>query len=106
MGLVTGPGPVFVYETITAARRFTPYLMRSAYVAALLVGLYTVWESHFSSVSAFNDWRTLQKLARLGQDFFEYFSIIQISLVLLAGPRSRPAAFASTGRAARSATCW
>jgi hypothetical protein len=38
-----GPGPVFVYEGLTAARRSQLYAMRAVFVGAILVGLAFVW---------------------------------------------------------------
>ncbi len=34
-----GPGPVFVYEWITSARRWQPYALRSLFVLGLLVAV-------------------------------------------------------------------
>ena len=86
MRLARGPGPVFVYEAITATRRIGPYLLRSAFVAALLIGLLAVWDGHRRALPPANGWRSLGELAQLSRDFFSVLSGVQISLVLLAGP--------------------
>ena len=39
MRMRLGPGPVFVYEWLTAARRWQPYAMRAGFVGLILIGM-------------------------------------------------------------------
>ncbi len=43
MRLHWGPGPVFAFESLLAARRWQVYALRSFYVGALLLGLTLTW---------------------------------------------------------------
>ena len=43
MPMRLGPGPVFVYEWLTSARRWQLYAMRAGFIGAILVGLCFVW---------------------------------------------------------------
>jgi hypothetical protein len=38
-----GPGPVFVYESIAASRRWQLYALRSLFVTSLLAALALIW---------------------------------------------------------------
>lgn len=81
MAALPGPGPVFVYESITGARRWQFYATRALFVSALLIALATVWES-----SDFRGLTITQASARLAEN--AYYAIIgtQLALVLLAAP--------------------
>ena len=43
MPMRLGPGPVFVYEWLTAARRWQLYVMRAGFIGTILIGLCLVW---------------------------------------------------------------
>ena len=47
-----GPGPVFAFECLTAARRRRMYVARALFVSLLMIGLGTIW---VSSGRTFND---------------------------------------------------
>jgi hypothetical protein len=44
-----GLGPVFVYEWITAARRWQGYALRSLFVLLLLAALVIIWKGNQAS---------------------------------------------------------
>ena len=46
------PGPVFVFESMLAARRWQHYAGRAVFVLAILIGLWIVWSKSESSNSA------------------------------------------------------
>src|SRR5579863_6769963 len=75
--------PVFVYECALVARRWQTYVGRTAFLAALLVSLTTVWAL---KTPLYVGHTTLNDLARIAEGFF--FAIVgtQLVLVLLAAP--------------------
>jgi ABC-type transport system involved in multi-copper enzyme maturation permease subunit len=80
-----GPGPVFVYEWLTAARRWQVYALRAGFIGAILIGLCFVW----SQVNRFRPEQETVKLADLaayGQAIFMTIVWVELSLVLLAAP--------------------
>lgn len=79
-----GPGPVFVYESITGARRWQVYALRSLFVLALLLSLTVVWQS-LDLRPGINRY-TLQQLARVGESFYYGLAGVQLALVMLAAP--------------------
>ncbi|MFO0952863.1 MAG: ABC transporter permease subunit [Isosphaeraceae bacterium] len=81
-----GTGPVFVYESITAARRWQSYAMRSLFVFALLICLWTVWQTTNAIPGVVTSQYTLRELAQLGERMFYGVAGVQLSLVLLAAP--------------------
>ena len=85
MPLRLGPGPVFVYESLTASRRASVYAVRSLFVLALLIGLWSIWE-RLNSQFVFSYAHRLRMLARVGEEFFLLLQGVQIPLVLLAAP--------------------
>ena len=86
MRLRLGPGPVFVYESITAARRWQNYAWRALFVTALLVALGVAWQSFDVSRSGV-EWRQgLSELARLGAAIYWGVAGTQLALVLLVAP--------------------
>jgi ABC-type transport system involved in multi-copper enzyme maturation permease subunit len=80
-GFRLGPGPVFVFEWITASRRRENYLLRSLFVTFFLAALVVVWLSRPEVQSA-----TLRTLASVGEEFFVALIGTQLTLVLLAAP--------------------
>ncbi len=71
-------GPLFYREALTAPRQWKHFLLRSAYVASLLVLLWTAHQVTFS----FEEVRTDGGLARFGAFVFQLFAIVQLSLVI------------------------
>jgi ABC-2 family transporter protein len=86
MRLRFGPGPVFVYESIAAARRWQSYAWRSLFVLSLLVALGVVWRSFQASMVGPSSGNDLRLLALLGQRIYGAIACTQIALVLLAAP--------------------
>jgi ABC-type transport system involved in multi-copper enzyme maturation permease subunit len=82
-----GLGPVFVYEWITASRRWQMYAVRSLFVAALLASLIVVWWGRAAGRGSL----TIQGLAELGQKFFVAIVGTQLAVVMLAAPASAAA---------------
>ena len=74
-------GPVFVYDWITAARRWQVYALRSAFVLFLLGALVVMWKTagHPSGFS-------IRAMAELGQSFYLGVAGTQLALVMLAAP--------------------
>ena len=81
-----GPGPVFVYESITASRRWQQYALRSLSVLTLLAGLTLVWISIGDETHQAIARGSIHDIAEIGAEFFATISLVQISLVLLAAP--------------------
>jgi ABC-type transport system involved in multi-copper enzyme maturation permease subunit len=79
-----GPGPVFVYEWLTTARRWQPYAMRAAFVWLVLLGLAIV-ESD-SPRRARSPLVSLHDLAVIGEQMYRTIAWIELTLVLLAAP--------------------
>ncbi len=80
-----GPGPVFIYEWITSARRWQPYAVRSLFVLLILVGMLMIWMIWTNESQASNR-TTIAKLVQLGQGFFAAISGTMLVVVLLAAP--------------------
>jgi ABC-type transport system involved in multi-copper enzyme maturation permease subunit len=77
-----GPGPVFVYECVTNARRWQTYAARSLGVAALLLGMVTMAWSNEGILQG----NSAQEYARLGEKYFYVLIGVELSLVMLAAP--------------------
>src|SRR5580704_6319776 len=75
-----GLGPVFVYEWITASRRWQMYALRSMFVLVLLIVLVTLWLNMAAPGPS------ISNLAILGRRFFLGVIGAQLTLVLLAAP--------------------
>jgi ABC-type transport system involved in multi-copper enzyme maturation permease subunit len=75
-----GLGPVFLYECVTAARRWQTYAGRAAFLAALLVSLVAVWAGQVTVVGS------LSRTAQVGESYFLAIAGTQLVLVLLAAP--------------------
>lgn len=71
-------GPIFSREALTAPRQFRHYLMRSGYVAALFVLMYTIRQATIG----FQDVRNIGDIARFGSLVFQVFGFLQLTLVL------------------------
>ena len=85
-----GPGPVFVYESITAARRWQHFAMRSGTVSLMLLSMSLLGFLLFGQLSGSQFGSTtnvpLKFLAGLGSYFYYAIAGVQITLVLLAAP--------------------
>jgi ABC-type transport system involved in multi-copper enzyme maturation permease subunit len=92
MAMRLGPGPVFVYEWLTSARRWQLYALRVLFVGAILIGLAFVWNQLMSShgdtraYPAGRETFTLAELASFGQAIYLTIATIELSLILLAAP--------------------
>ena len=85
MPMRLGPGPVFVYEWLTAARRWQGYALRALFLGAILVGLCFVW-SQGSNHRLPDAPVSLQKLAQYGWSIYRTIAIVELTLILLAAP--------------------
>ena len=86
MPLRLGPGPVFVYESIAATRRWQLYALRSFFVLSLLAALFVIWI--FVSLEQGSPAGTIsiKDLAEGGQYFFYAIATTQLAVVLLVAP--------------------
>jgi ABC-type transport system involved in multi-copper enzyme maturation permease subunit len=71
-------GPIFSREVLTSPRQLRHFLIRSAYVAALFVLMYTAGQAMFG----WQQVRSIGDVARFGSLVFQIFSLVQLSLVL------------------------
>ena len=71
-------GPIFSRETLTSPRQLKHFLIRSGYVAALLVLMFTAGQATFG----YQQVRNVGDIARFGSWIFLIFSVVQLSLVL------------------------
>jgi hypothetical protein len=84
-----GPGPVFIYDSIVATRRWQLYALRFLFVLGLLSALLLGWYmtgimSRAAGVNAGG--LTMRQLAALGQYFYYAIATTQLALVLLVAP--------------------
>jgi len=77
-----GPGPVFVFECITSARRWQLYATRALFVMGLLGAMVVISTSQAANPSP----TTARALAHLGESYFYALVGTQLALVLLAAP--------------------
>ena len=71
-------GPLFSREALTVPRQLTHFLIRSGYIGALFVLMYTALQSTFG----WQQVRNLGDIARFGQLVFQIFAIVQLALML------------------------
>ncbi|MHB1556573.1 MAG: ABC transporter permease subunit [Isosphaeraceae bacterium] len=83
MGLRLGPGPVFVYEWLTATRRRQLYVMRALFVGMILAGMIL---AHRRPEGDPDGRVSLQELASYGEQLYQSTVIIELMLILLAAP--------------------
>ncbi len=81
-----GPGPVFAFESLVAARRWQVYALRAFYVGLLLAGLTLTWGPSEQTI------RTLADSARIAAMFFRTLIGVQLAVVLLAAPAATASA--------------
>ncbi len=75
-------GPIFQREVLTLPRQPAHFVMRSGYIAALLVLMYTAGQATFG-------WQTatgIGELSRFGTQLFQLFSVVQLVLVMFFAP--------------------
>jgi ABC-type transport system involved in multi-copper enzyme maturation permease subunit len=80
-----GPGPVFVYEWLTTARRWQLYGLRALFVGAMLIGMMIVWQ-RTTRDNRPDQTVSIQQMANYGQSLYFTIVTIELSLVLLAAP--------------------
>ena len=71
-------GPIFTREALMAPRRVRFFATRALYGAALLVLMWTAWQS----VIGWQQVRNIGDVSRFGSLLFQLFSIVQLVLVL------------------------
>ena len=71
-------GPLFSRETLTVPRQFKHFLIRSGYIAALFVLMYTAAQTTFGWQAA----RNVGDIARFGQLVFQIFAFVQLTLMI------------------------
>lgn len=71
-------GPIFHREAMTTPRQLRHFLLRSGYIAAFLVLIYTAAQVTFG----WQQFRSVGAMARFGQLVFQVFAFVQLSLVL------------------------
>jgi ABC-type transport system involved in multi-copper enzyme maturation permease subunit len=81
-----GPGPVFVYESIAASRRWQLYALRSLFVTSLLAALALIWLFTCAEEGKLVGSISLQDLAQGGQYIYYAISTTQLIVVLLVAP--------------------
>jgi ABC-type transport system involved in multi-copper enzyme maturation permease subunit len=90
MAIRIGPGPVFVFESLIAARRRQVYASRALFVVAIFIGLAVAWFGASGTPSLSGRMGrpavTLHLLALAGQRFFYAIASIQLAMVLLVAP--------------------
>src|SRR6185369_4814428 len=77
-------GPVFIYEWVTAARRWQMYALRSLFVAALLFAVMLVWVKNVEPSTQFGPDRKAYE--KMGEALFYAFVGTQLAVILLAAP--------------------
>ena len=75
-------GPIFSIEMITGSRRARLFIIRALYSVVLLVALWLAYAEAMQSAGRTN----LAQAANTAAEFFTWFSIIQLSAVVLVGP--------------------
>ena len=81
-----GPGPVFAFESLAAARRWQLYALRSVYVGLLLAGLTLTWGPSDRTINS------LAEAAMIAGVFFRTLIVVQLAVVLLAAPAATASA--------------
>src|SRR6476646_8301703 len=89
-GLSLFAGPIIAREVLTAPRPLRFYVARASYVGILFVLMWTAWQSLIG-------WREVREfgvLARFGGVLFQFFVLIQLTLMLFFAPLSAATAVA------------
>ena len=77
-----GPGPVFVFEGVTSARRWQIYAVRALFVTGLLAAMVVVRIAQDERSGG----TTIQAQARIGESYFYALIGTQLALVMLVAP--------------------
>ncbi len=75
-------GPIFSREVLTAPRQTRHFIVRSGYVLALFVLMYTASQATFG----WQQVSSIGEIARFGSLLFQLFSMVQLALVLFFAP--------------------
>jgi ABC-type transport system involved in multi-copper enzyme maturation permease subunit len=86
MSFRLGPGPVFAFESLMAARRWQVYALRSIYVGLLLGGLTLTWGPSDRII------HSLAEAAMIAGVFFRTLIAVQLAVVLLVAPAATASA--------------
>jgi ABC-type transport system involved in multi-copper enzyme maturation permease subunit len=86
MPLRWGPGPVFIYESIAATRRWQLYTTRSVFVIALLIALAMVWLLVCMEQGTAVGSISIQELAEAGEYFYYAIATTQLIMVIVVAP--------------------
>ena len=71
-------GPLFSREALTVPRQLSHFLIRSGYIGAFFVLMYTAAQTTFG----WQQVRNLGDIARFGQLVFQVFAIVQLALII------------------------
>ena len=71
-------GPLFSREALTVPRQFLHFLIRSGYVGAFFVLMYTAAQTTFG----WQQVRNLGDIARFGQLVFQVFAVVQLAMMV------------------------
>ncbi|WP_165220175.1 ABC transporter permease subunit [Aquisphaera insulae] len=85
MPRLPAPGPVFVYESIAASRRWQVYALRGLLVAGLLGSLTFAWYAAGVEESLPRE-GALRRLAQVAEYFYHGAAGVQLTLALLVAP--------------------
>src|ERR1700738_409205 len=89
-GLLLFAGPIIAREVLTAPRPLRFYVARTSYVGLLFVLMWTAWQSLIG-------WREVHEfgvIARFGSLLFQFFVLIQLTLILFFAPLAAATAVA------------
>ncbi len=84
MPMRLGPGPVFVYEWLTTARRWQPYAIRAGFIGAILFGMTIVQSDR--PMHARGPLVSLHDMAVIGEQTYRTIAAIELILILLVAP--------------------
>lgn len=88
MPLRFGPGPVFAYESVAAARRWQTFAQRASAALALLAGLTAVRVLMTSELAVDQSGVSIRQLAELGAYFYYAISTVLVAMMLAVAPAS------------------
>ena len=71
-------GPLFSREALTVPRQFSHFLIRSGYIGAFFILMYTAAQTTFG----WQQVRNLGEIARFGQLVFQVFAVVQLALMI------------------------
>ena len=71
-------GPLFSREALTVPRQLSHFLIRSGYIGAFFVLMYTAAQTTFG----WQQVRNLGDIARFGQLVFQVFAVVQLALMI------------------------